>query len=148
MLLYASEVCGILSLPATLLGKWLTTRRPAQTSRRRGSRPCPRITSPQAVHSPIEAAADNPVRRLVAAWLLGYQSPATRRNYALDITGWLSFCDSRGIDPLAARRVHADAWARTMQAAAAAPRTVARRLAARLQLVPQRELGVSVRTAP
>ena len=29
---------------------------------------------------PVETAADDPVRRLVAAWLLGFQSAATRRN--------------------------------------------------------------------
>ena len=84
----------------------------------------------EAIPGPVEAAAGDPVHRLVAAWLLGYQSPATRRNYALDMTAWLGFCDDRGIDPLAARRVHADAWARTMQAGGAAARTVARRLAA------------------
>ena len=76
------------------------------------------------------AAADDPVRRLVAAWLLGYQSPATRRAYAADMTAWLAFCAGLGTGPLQARRVHADAWARAQQAAGAAPRTAARRLAA------------------
>ncbi len=82
------------------------------------------------VPGPLPAADDGPARRLAAAWLLGYASPATRRSYVLDITAWLGFCDGRGIGPLDARRLHADAWARTMQAGGAAPRTVARRLAA------------------
>jgi integrase/recombinase XerD len=70
------------------------------------------------------------VRRLVAAWLLGYASPATRRAYGADITAWLAFCDSAATDPLEARRVHVDAWARALQSDGATPRTVARRLAA------------------
>ena len=40
--------------------------------------------------APLPAVDDDPVRRLVAAWLLGYASPATRRSYALDMTAWLS----------------------------------------------------------
>lgn len=76
------------------------------------------------------AVGDDRLARLVAAWLLGYESQATRRNYGLDLTGWLGFCESHGIDPLRARRAHVDAWARTMQASAAAQRSVARRLAA------------------
>ena len=82
------------------------------------------------IPGPLPARDDDPVRRLVAAWLLGYASPATRRAYAADMTGWLAFCDGLGTSPLEARRVHADAWARSLQAAGAAPRTVARRLAA------------------
>jgi integrase/recombinase XerD len=78
----------------------------------------------------LPAAGDDPIRRLVAGWLLGYESAATRRNYGLDVMGWLGFCESQRVDPLAARRAHIDAWARTMQAYGAAQRTVARRLAA------------------
>jgi integrase/recombinase XerD len=66
---------------------------------------------------PLAADPEHPVRRLVAAWLLGYASPATRRSYALDMTAWLGFCDAVGTGPLEACRVHADAWARAMQAA-------------------------------
>ncbi len=82
------------------------------------------------VPGPLPAVDDDPGRRLAAAWLLGYASPATRRAYAADMTAWLGFCDIAGTGPLAARRVHVDAWARAMQSAGAAPRTVARRLAA------------------
>ena len=78
----------------------------------------------------LPAAGDDSIRRLVAAWLLGYESPATRRNYGADLAAWLRFCGSHGLDPLQARRLHVDAWARTLSARKAAPRTVARRLAA------------------
>jgi integrase/recombinase XerD len=78
----------------------------------------------------LPAFGDDRLARLVAAWLLGYESQATRRNYGLDLTGWLRFCESHGVDPLRARRAHVDAWARTMQASVAAQRSVARRLAA------------------
>jgi len=78
----------------------------------------------------ITAGAGDPVRRLVAAWLLGYESAATRRNYALDMTAWLGFCAGHGVDPLTARRAHLDAWARTLRVGGAAQRTLARRLAA------------------
>ena len=70
------------------------------------------------------------MRRLVAAWLLGYESRATRRNYGGDLAAWLAFCDSHRLNPLEARRAHVDAWARTLQASGAAGRSVARRLAA------------------
>ena len=66
----------------------------------------------------------------MAAWLLGFASSHTRRNYAGDIAGWLKFCDTYCIDPLTARRPHIDAWARSLETAGQAPRTVARRLAA------------------
>jgi integrase/recombinase XerD len=82
------------------------------------------------VPGPLPAVDTDPVRRLVAAWLLAYSSPATRRAYAADMIAWLGFCDEHGTGPLEARRVHVDAWAQAMQAAGAAPRTVARRLAA------------------
>ena len=81
---------------------------------------------------PLPAAADDddPVRRLVAAWLLGYASPATRRAYAADLAAWLAFCGTAGTAPLEARRVHVDAWARALEAGGAAPRTAARRISA------------------
>ena len=82
------------------------------------------------VPGPLPAVPDDPVRRLVAAWLLGFGSAHTRRNYASDIAGWLKFCDTYCIDPLTARRPHIDAWARSLETSGLAPRTVARRLAA------------------
>ena len=68
---------------------------------------------------------------LVAAWLIGFASPHTRRSYAGDVAAWLAFCADHGIEPVhQARRPHLDAWARSQQAADARPRSVARRLAA------------------
>jgi integrase/recombinase XerD len=78
----------------------------------------------------LPETATDPIRRLAAAWLLGYASPHTRRAYATDLAGWLDFCRNYGIDSLAARRSHVDAWARTLQAVGLQSRTVARRLAA------------------
>ena len=57
----------------------------------------------------LPVLGDDRVWRLVAAWLLGYESKATRRNYALDLSGWLGFCESHQVDPLRARRTHVDA---------------------------------------
>jgi integrase/recombinase XerD len=78
----------------------------------------------------LPAATTDPIRRMIAAWLLGFTSPHTRRAYATDLDRWLDFCRNYDIDPLAARRAHVDAWARTLQAAGLQSRTVARRLAA------------------
>jgi integrase/recombinase XerD len=76
------------------------------------------------------AVRDDPVRRLVAGWLLGFASPNTRRSYAGDLARWLAFCADHDLDPLAARRPHIDGWARALETAGLKPRTVARRLAA------------------
>jgi hypothetical protein len=42
------------------------------------------------VSGPLPAIDDDPVRRMAAAWLLGYKSPATRRAYAADLAAWLA----------------------------------------------------------
>jgi integrase/recombinase XerD len=78
----------------------------------------------------VVAVAPDPHERLVAAWLLGYRSPNTRRAYLRDITAWLSFCAGSRIEPLQARRPHIDAWARMLEVAGAAPSSAARKLAA------------------
>lgn len=70
-----------------------------------------------------------PVERLTAGWLLGFAAANTRRAYSTDLARWLAFCADAGVEPLRARRAHLDAWARTLDAAGLAPRTVARRLA-------------------
>lgn len=62
------------------------------------------------VPSPLPIGVTDPVRRLVAAWLLGYASTATRRAYTADMTAWLGFGDELGTSPLEARQVHVDAW--------------------------------------
>jgi hypothetical protein len=42
----------------------------------------------EVVPGPVPALAEDRIRRLAAAWLLGYESRATRRNYSLDLTAW------------------------------------------------------------
>jgi len=87
-------------------------------------------------HDSALAPVDEPLRRLVAGWLLGLASVNTRRSYSNDIAGWLAFCTDYGVDPLTARRTHVDAWARSLEAAGLRPRTIARRLASVVELVP------------
>lgn len=86
--------------------------------------------------------ADDPtdrytIRRLTALWLEADKSPHTRRAYYADLAAWLSWCDRTGLDPLAARRAHVDAFKTTLTVRGrdgrprpAAPSTVARVLAA------------------
>ena len=38
---------------------------------------------------PLPTVGEDPVQRLVAAWLLGYESRATRGNNGADLAGWL-----------------------------------------------------------
>ena len=47
---------------------------------------------------------------LAAAWLTSRRSPRTRRAYAGDLRGWLAWLEERGVDVLAAGRVHVDLW--------------------------------------
>ncbi|WP_150255258.1 tyrosine-type recombinase/integrase [Nocardiopsis deserti] len=70
------------------------------------------------------------VDQIRAAWLLAQPSPHTRQAYAGDFDTWRGFLDGLGVDVLAARRTHADAWARVREASQDAPATLARRLAA------------------
>lgn len=76
------------------------------------------------------ARPDDQVTRATAGWLLSFASEHTRRAYRADLQRWGQFCADHDIDPLAATRGHVDAWARLMQQDGAAPRTVARRIAA------------------
>ena len=72
------------------------------------------------------------VDRIRAAWLLAQPSEHTREAYARDFDTWRGFLDGLGlgVDVLAARRTHVDAWARVREASRDAPATLARRLAA------------------
>ena len=60
---------------------------------------------------------------------MSYGSPNTRTAYRADLADWIGWCAEREIAPLSARRVHVDAWARTLEQTYR-PTTVARRLAA------------------
>ncbi|MBA2636909.1 MAG: site-specific integrase [Solirubrobacterales bacterium] len=66
---------------------------------------------------------------IAAAFLAGYK-PATRETYARDLRAWGAFLARLGVDPLDARRVHADAFVREAEGAGLAPSTLARRLSA------------------
>lgn len=66
----------------------------------------------------------------IAAGFLAAYRPATRDAYARDLRAWATYLDGLGIDPLAAQRIHVDAFARHCESAGVAPATVARRLSA------------------
>jgi integrase/recombinase XerD len=64
------------------------------------------------VRDEIPAMAGLPMREelLAAAWLMSLRAARTRRAYAGDLRAWLAWLGERGIDVLAAGRVHADLW--------------------------------------
>lgn len=70
------------------------------------------------------------VGQIRAAWLLAQTSPHTRAAYSRDLDTWRGFLHGLGVDVLAARRTHADAWARVREASRDSAATLARRLAA------------------
>jgi hypothetical protein len=45
------------------------------------------------------------------AWPAGLRSARTRRSYAADLLGWLAWLAARGVDVLAAGRVHVEGTA-------------------------------------
>ena len=67
---------------------------------------------------------------LAAAWLTSLRSPRTRRAYAGDLRGWLSWLGQRGVDVLDAGRVHVDLWVAARQDQGAEAASVRRRLSA------------------
>jgi site-specific recombinase XerD len=68
--------------------------------------------------------------QVAAAFLLGY-SGHTRDAYRRDLAEWFGFCSEMAVEPLDARRVHIDAWARKLaELDGRAPSTVARKLSA------------------
>lgn len=74
------------------------------------------------------AVLEDRERLLAAAWLASLRSARTRRSYAADLLGWRAWLAARGVDVLAARRVHLDLWVRAQQAAGAGDTSVRRRL--------------------
>jgi integrase/recombinase XerD len=78
----------------------------------------------------IASVADGQVRRLLAAFLLGYEGH-TRTAYARDLSDWLAFCSRHDIEPLSAHRADVDAYARELaEIQGRARATVARPLSA------------------
>ena len=56
---------------------------------------------------PVLAVLEDRERLLAAAWLASLRSARTRRSYAADLLGWRAWLAGRGVDVLAAGRVHA-----------------------------------------
>jgi site-specific recombinase XerD len=67
---------------------------------------------------------------LAAAWLMSLRAARTRRAYAGDLRAWLAWLEERGIDVLAAGRVHADLWVAGQLEDGAEASSVRRRLSA------------------
>jgi integrase/recombinase XerD len=61
------------------------------------------------------------LRLVTAAWLETDKTDTTRVAYFGALQGWLSWCEGRELDPLAARRVDVDAWKNTATTKGAAP---------------------------
>jgi len=72
------------------------------------------------------------VMETTAAWLSSERrtSPATQRGYIQDLSWWLAWLATRGIDPAAADPAEADLYAAALRAAGLASSTRARRLSA------------------
>ena len=77
----------------------------------------------------VAAATPGPAERVAAAFLLSHQGN-TRSAYARDLTHFFDWCAVEGVDVLAARRVHVDAYRAHLDAAGVAPATLVRRLSA------------------
>ncbi|HVL99583.1 MAG TPA: site-specific integrase [Egibacteraceae bacterium] len=69
------------------------------------------------------------VNLLAGAFLAGYRSAHTRRNYACDLRQWLSSVITSNVDPLGARRIHVEVFARHHEATGLAAGTIKRKLA-------------------
>jgi integrase len=68
-----------------------------------------------------QALIDARIAQLRDEWLDGFKSAETRRGYRGDHAAWLRYCAEHRIDPLAARRVDVNRWARTLEAGGAKP---------------------------
>ena len=86
------------------------------------------VAAPPHPPAPSDHAAR--AENLAAAFLLGY-SGDTRDAYRRDLSDWFRFLADLGVDPLAAQRLHVDAYARQLgEVEGRSPATVARRLSA------------------
>jgi site-specific recombinase XerD len=77
---------------------------------------------------PALAVLEDRERLLAAAWLASLRSARTRRSYAADLLAWRAWLAARGLDVLAAGRVHLDLWVRAQQEQGAGDASVRRRL--------------------
>jgi len=74
--------------------------------------------------------AGDPVRRLIAAWLLSTDSSHTRRAYRADLEQFADWLAGHDVPLLAVTRGHVDAFSAALEALAAARATIARKVAA------------------
>ena len=65
---------------------------------------------------------------VAVGFLLGYDKAHTRSAYQSDLRCFASWCARIGIDPMAAKRVHLDGYARSLEVEGLASSSVARRL--------------------
>ncbi len=91
------------------------------------------VVGPSAADTPLAATPPDVARdvaQVTAVWLAARRSVHTRRAYRGDLGAWTRWCADVGVDPLAARRRHVQAWGAKLRASGRAPASVARRLAA------------------
>ncbi|AGL17496.1 integrase [Actinoplanes sp. N902-109] len=80
-------------------------------------------------NQPGTVAVGGSAEQVTEAWLQNRRlSPHTRDAYRRDVTGWLSWCAERELDPLQASFLDVNAYARGLEARELAPATVARKL--------------------
>ena len=70
------------------------------------------VAAPALPALPATVADDLTLRRLIAGWLLAFDSANTRLGYGRDLARWLDWCTTGQLDPLDVRRAHVDAYAR------------------------------------
>jgi site-specific recombinase XerD len=82
---------------------------------------------PAYVGVPVPRTAD--LDAFTDGWLANRRlSEHTRAAYRRDVGGWLGWCRTREVDPLAATFIHVNAYARELEAGAQTAATVARKL--------------------
>ncbi|MGH3219393.1 MAG: tyrosine-type recombinase/integrase, partial [Streptosporangiaceae bacterium] len=113
----------------TRAGSPATGRTPA-TAAHPGAPVAAELVARVRLELPAMAALGQREGLLAAAWLTSLRSARTRRAYAGDLRAWLGWLADRGIDVLAATRVHVDMWAAGQQDQGAGPASVRRRLSA------------------
>lgn len=79
------------------------------------------------------------IETLINAWISAQESPHTRTAYRRDVAeapdrmkvaGWVPWCESRSIAPLAARRRDIDSYKQELKSAGYSPTSIARRISA------------------
>ncbi|MGI5197114.1 tyrosine-type recombinase/integrase [Streptomyces sp. CA-288835] len=76
----------------------------------------------------LEIHYSDDLPRLVSMWLMSKRSAHTRRAYARSFRNWAAFCRSLDTHPMAARRPHADAYMRSLEASGVPSTSVAHAL--------------------